>query len=75
MLAGFLSPMQPEPDGASMSLMFLPAKILVSDSYWLVVSPFSRARRLAFPVRHRAIYRRFGRKATPKNAQEVESTK
>jgi len=42
MLVGFLSPMQPEPDGSSMSLMLLPAKILVSDNYWLVVSPFFR---------------------------------
>jgi len=41
MLVDFLSPMQPEPDDSSMSLMFLPAKILVSLNYWSVVSPFS----------------------------------
>jgi hypothetical protein len=57
--------------------MFLPAKIFPPNLYWLVVSPLPilSAGRPFFPERHRAIYRSFGRKATPKSAQEAERTK
>jgi hypothetical protein len=71
LLVGFLSPMQPEPVGSTMNLMSLPAKNLVSDNYWLALSPFSRGSSSGFPVRHRAIYRSFTSKATPKFAKRM----